>query len=254
MDAACGKRALVASPRVVRDYRPLPAGGWRKLLMRRRMTLRKCLGSSTSNPFCRRSSAPIVPTEFPKSMRSYGGEESGQPFRVVCRKAARPNRAGFLPRPFGMFRKPMSILVPRVVNCYGLGDRILAMSFILWEVAEIVIDLPDVRVSCDSDNDKFLATAVGGRAEYHVTGDVGDLLHLREYTGVAIVSPRDFVSRLKTRHDRGREAAGVLLRLARMVASRRRMSGSNKETGSLISPMIAHSPQIMYGFTANCRD
>jgi putative PIN family toxin of toxin-antitoxin system len=85
---------------------------------------------------------------------------------------------------------------PRIRDRYGLGDRIFDVSFILWEVAELVIDLPDVRVCSDPDDDKFLATAVGGRADYLVTGDVGDLLHLREYKSVAIISPRDFISKL----------------------------------------------------------
>jgi putative PIN family toxin of toxin-antitoxin system len=71
------------------------------------------------------------------------------------------------------------------------------VSFILWEVAELVIDLPDVAVCSDPDDDKFLATAVGGKADYLVTGDVGELLHIHEYKGVAIVSPRQFVSVLK---------------------------------------------------------
>jgi putative PIN family toxin of toxin-antitoxin system len=87
---------------------------------------------------------------------------------------------------------------PRIRDRYGLGDRIFDVSFILWEVAELVIDLPEVRVCSDPDDDKFLATAIGGRADYLVTGDVGDLLHLGEYKGVPIVSPREFVSRLKT--------------------------------------------------------
>lgn len=86
---------------------------------------------------------------------------------------------------------------PRIRDRYGLGDRIFDVSFILWDVAELVLDLPDVRVCSDPDEDKFLATAVGGHADYLVTGDVGDLLHLQEYKGVAIVSPREFVSVLK---------------------------------------------------------
>jgi putative PIN family toxin of toxin-antitoxin system len=87
---------------------------------------------------------------------------------------------------------------PRMRDRYGLGDRIFDVSFILWEVADLVIDVPDVRVCSDADDDKFLATAIGGRAHYLVTGDAGDLLPLGEYKGVAIVSPRDFLSRLKT--------------------------------------------------------
>ena len=61
-----------------------------------------------------------------------------------------------------------------------------------------MIDLPEVRVCSDPDDDKFLATAIGGKADYLVTGDVSDLLHLGKYKGVPIVSPRDFISRLKT--------------------------------------------------------
>ena len=88
---------------------------------------------------------------------------------------------------------------PRIRDRYGIGDRIFDVSFILWEVAELVIHLPEVKVCSDPDDDKLLATAVGGKADYLVTVDVGDLLHLREYKGIAIVSPRDFVSRLKIR-------------------------------------------------------
>jgi len=86
---------------------------------------------------------------------------------------------------------------PYIRDRYGLGDRIFDVSFILWEVAELVIDLPDVRVCSDPDDDKFLATAVGGGADYLVTGDVGDLLPLHKYKDVTIVSPREFVSVLK---------------------------------------------------------
>ncbi len=86
---------------------------------------------------------------------------------------------------------------PYIRDRYGLGDRIFDVSFILWELAELVIDLPDVRVSSDPDDDKFLATADAGRADYLVTGDVGDLLRLHKYRDVAIISPREFVSVLK---------------------------------------------------------
>ena len=86
---------------------------------------------------------------------------------------------------------------PRIRDRYALGPRIFDISFILWEVAELVIHLPEVKVCSDPDDDKFLATAIGGNADYLVTGDIGDLLHLRAYQSVAIVSPREFVSRLK---------------------------------------------------------
>jgi uncharacterized protein len=86
---------------------------------------------------------------------------------------------------------------PRIRDRYRLGDRIFDVSFILWELAEVVVDFPEVKVCSDPDDDKFLATAVAGRANYLVTGDVADLLRLRSYKDVTIVSPREFVSVLK---------------------------------------------------------
>ena len=86
---------------------------------------------------------------------------------------------------------------PRIRDRYGLGDRIFDVSFILWEVAGLVINLPEIRVCSDPDDDKFLAAAIGGRADYLVTGDVGDLLSLHRYKEVTIVSPRNFASVLR---------------------------------------------------------
>lgn len=44
----------------------------------------------------------------------------------------------------------------------------------------------------DRDDDKVLETAVAGRADVILTGDE-DLLVLREYRGIRILGPRDFV-------------------------------------------------------------
>lgn len=46
--------------------------------------------------------------------------------------------------------------------------------------------------SRDPKDDKFLACAVEGGADYIVSGD-GDLLTLENFRGVAIVRPADFV-------------------------------------------------------------
>src|SRR6516225_5252827 len=86
---------------------------------------------------------------------------------------------------------------PYIRDRSGLGNGIFDVSFILWELAELVIDLPAVKVSSDPDDDKFLATADAGRADYLVTGDAGDLLRLHKYKDVAIFSPREFASVLK---------------------------------------------------------
>lgn len=50
-------------------------------------------------------------------------------------------------------------------------------------------------VSRDADDDVVLATAVAANAGVIVTGDL-DLLVLRRYGGIEVVTPRDFLSRL----------------------------------------------------------
>lgn len=52
--------------------------------------------------------------------------------------------------------------------------------------------LPDIQVSRDADDDKILATALAGQADYLVSGDK-DLLCLPETCGVKIVTPRDAI-------------------------------------------------------------
>lgn len=48
------------------------------------------------------------------------------------------------------------------------------------------------RVGRDIKDDKFLACAVEGKANFLITGD-GDLLVLKEYEGIKIVTPRKFL-------------------------------------------------------------
>ena len=86
---------------------------------------------------------------------------------------------------------------PRISDRYGLGDRDFDAAYILWELAELVAHVPEVRISSDPDDNKFLATADAGRADYLVTGDAGDLLRLRKYKKVTILSPREFLAVLE---------------------------------------------------------
>jgi putative PIN family toxin of toxin-antitoxin system len=68
----------------------------------------------------------------------------------------------------------------------------------LAEECEMVISLPQLRaVPNDPKDDPLVATAVAGRADYLVTGDRRHLLVLREYEGVQIISPRDFIELLE---------------------------------------------------------
>jgi len=52
------------------------------------------------------------------------------------------------------------------------------------------------RISKDPDDDKYIAAAIEGRAAFVVAGD-SDLLDLKEYEGVRLVSPRAFLNLLE---------------------------------------------------------
>ena len=88
---------------------------------------------------------------------------------------------------------------PRILDKYGLGEQLFDVAFIIWEIAEVVTDLPTVRISKDPDDNMFLSAAQGGLAHYLVTGDIKDLLHLSEHKGTRIVSPAEFLTVLKAK-------------------------------------------------------
>ena len=56
----------------------------------------------------------------------------------------------------------------------------------------VVADSEFRGASKDPDDDKYIAAAIEGRAAFVVAGD-SDLLDLREYDGIRIVSPRVFL-------------------------------------------------------------
>jgi len=69
-------------------------------------------------------------------------------------------------------------------------------NYIRWLLtqAEMVTDLPALRVVVnDPKDDPIIATAVAANANYLVTGDRAHLLPIREYQGIRIVSPRQFL-------------------------------------------------------------
>ena len=55
------------------------------------------------------------------------------------------------------------------------------------------------RVCRDADDDWILATAIAGKADVIVTGDK-DLLVLRTYEGISIVTPRGFLALMQGKH------------------------------------------------------
>lgn len=57
---------------------------------------------------------------------------------------------------------------------------------------------PEVRVSIiqeKQDDNRILECAIQARAHYLVTGDTKHILPLREYQGISICSPADFLQR-----------------------------------------------------------
>ena len=75
----------------------------------------------------------------------------------------------------------------------------LPLLFQLNEEAEIVTPSRlDERVCRDKDDDVVLATGLAGKADVIVTGD-DDLLVLKEFRGIRILSPRQFLQLLDRR-------------------------------------------------------
>lgn len=63
-------------------------------------------------------------------------------------------------------------------------------------LADVVPDTKAAQGVCrDPDDDKLIAAAHGGLADFIVTGDE-DLLSIREHEGIEIVTPRAFLAQL----------------------------------------------------------
>lgn len=96
------------------------------------------------------------------------------------------------------------VLSPAIIEEYQRVGLELADQFPSIDLAPIIealaIDsliVPDRAlpepVCTDPSDDKFLASAVMGRASFVITGDRA-LLRVREYHGIQVVSPRLFAS------------------------------------------------------------
>jgi len=84
-------------------------------------------------------------------------------------------------------------------------ERILAKKFsaakqekeraleLITEAAQAIVQTSEIPSGAcrDSDDDNVLACAVKAAAEYLVAGDK-DLLHMKTFKGIRIVTPRDF--------------------------------------------------------------
>jgi len=76
----------------------------------------------------------------------------------------------------------------------GPATRVALEAYV--DLCEFVEPEPlDKRVCRDKDDDVVLATALAGKADVIVTGDE-DLLVLKKFRGIEILSPRKFLERL----------------------------------------------------------
>ena len=89
---------------------------------------------------------------------------------------------------------------------HALSEKTRMESQLIADICEAVADESEIvtpmplpqRVCRDADDDMVLATAVAGSAEIVVTGD-DDLLVLKKYGDIRIVSPRQFLELLDRR-------------------------------------------------------
>ncbi len=87
---------------------------------------------------------------------------------------------------------------PKIRDKYGLKDHFFDISVVLWGQAEVVIDPKAVRIIVkDPDDDKFLAAAHAGDADYLVSGDEKHVLPLKEWKGIKILNPVQFLEKMK---------------------------------------------------------
>lgn len=67
-----------------------------------------------------------------------------------------------------------------------------AMEPISESISQVIEHSLKVKDICrDADDDNIIACAVAAKADYLVTGD-SDLLEIKDYQGVRIITPRDF--------------------------------------------------------------
>ena len=72
------------------------------------------------------------------------------------------------------------------------GEMALTMEPVTEAVDQIIEHTLKFKGVCrDADDDNILACALAAKAEYLVTGDA-DLLVLKRYQGIRIITPRDF--------------------------------------------------------------
>jgi len=72
-------------------------------------------------------------------------------------------------------------------------EELINIMLTLFHVVNPATSLNVVR---DKSDNKIIECAVDGKADFIITGDA-DLLELKEFTGIRIITPREFFKRMK---------------------------------------------------------
>ncbi len=85
----------------------------------------------------------------------------------------------------------------RILRNYALSEDDIYVYLLLLGTQTIVVPaLPDIGGVCaDPEDDKFLACALVGQAQFVVSGDP-DLLDVGTFAGARIITPRDFATQV----------------------------------------------------------
>ena len=84
---------------------------------------------------------------------------------------------------------------PRIQERYRLSEELIEQFLLLLREGGILVE-PEEEVEADASDNRYLECALAGHSTYVVSGD-RHLLDLREYCGIQILAPREFVAFLK---------------------------------------------------------
>ncbi len=83
----------------------------------------------------------------------------------------------------------------KVRRFHQLSDQELDEFIALLEAnSELVLPTNRLHVSVDDDDNHYIECAVAGKAQYLITGDKRQLLPIKEYQGIRILSPTSFLA------------------------------------------------------------
>jgi len=125
---------------------------------------------------------------------------------------------------------------PRIRDKYGLttDDDVESILALILLRGEAVVASKEIVACRDPKDDLFLNVAVSGQADAIVSGDE-DLLVLHPFEGIPILSPAEFLTRL--REVRGRVTSGT--RTSTVTMRNGKELGEAVPTGQMMAEMMA---------------